>query len=147
MPLVHRWGEVGHPPGNRTLPFPVICQISQAYKARPLPRAADIQLVRSVGFEPTVPTFSTLCVCRFRHECKWLPRSEEWCPSRSRTHIVGLEDRLPFQRPGQMGRAGGLEPHNTHVGNVIPKPVGPTRVFGQGGRTRTCCLRVPGSVV
>ena len=41
MPLVHRWGEVGRPPGNRTLPFPVICQVSQAYKARPLPRAAD----------------------------------------------------------------------------------------------------------
>lgn len=41
MPLVHRWGECGRPPGIRTLPFPVICLVSQAYKAHPLPRAAD----------------------------------------------------------------------------------------------------------
>jgi hypothetical protein len=43
-------------------------EVSSAYKAPPHTRATDIGLVRSVGFEPTMPTFSTSCVCLFRHE-------------------------------------------------------------------------------
>ena len=61
-------GRIGRPPGSRTLPLPLIWKLSQAYKARPLPGAADINVVRSVGVEPAMPTPSTSCVFLFRHE-------------------------------------------------------------------------------
>ena len=94
-------------------------ELSRAYKAHPHTRATDINLVRSVGVEPTKPTFSTSCVCLFRHErISGLPerirtsdaahrrrgcvhhQGESGAPSRIRTHVVGLEGRLPVRRPG-----------------------------------------------
>lgn len=97
MPDSAGWENRGRPSGNQTQPFPVICQVSNAYKASAL------------------------------------------------TRVVGLEDRLPSIGRGIIGAGERSRTVPCLVGNDAAHRARPQ--LGQGGRIRTCGLRVPGSVV